>query len=150
MKCRNEITIDADREIVWQIFDNEDNLPAWQPTLKSFTHKSGIRGQPGRVAELVYADNGREIVITETLTEKRAPDFMASTCESSRSKTIVVHHFESVDTSKTRWIMYANYQFKGLFRLLGFSFLKSIDARSSDRMQRFRLFVETEQAQQEL
>ena len=143
MKIVNEVTIDADRQTVWQAFDDTDNLLKWQPTLKSFTHKSGPPGEPGAVAELVYDENGREVVMTETMTEKREPDFMAGTYDSAWSKATIVNHFETVGDSHTKWVMYANHQFKGFFKILGLFFKKSIQNRTDDWMQRFKLLVET-------
>ena len=56
MKTRLEVVIDAGRETVWRLFDDPDNLSKWQPTLKAFTPTSGIPGQPGATADLVYEE----------------------------------------------------------------------------------------------
>lgn len=146
MKTRNEITIDADRETVWREFDNADNMCEWQPTLKSFTHKSGTPGEPGAVSELVYDENGRDVTMIETMTEKRRPDFMAGSYDSAWSRAIIVNHFEAVGDEQTRWVIYANHQFKGFFRIIGLFFRKSICGRTDEWMQRFKLLVETRAA----
>ena len=146
MKTRNEITIDADRATVWREFDNPDNLGKWQPTLKSFTHQSGTAGEPGAVSELVYDENGREVAMTETMTERREPDFMAGIYDSAWSKVTIVNHFEVMGDNQTRWVIYANHQFKGFFRFLALFLRKSIRARTDDWMQRFKLLVETRAA----
>jgi uncharacterized protein YndB with AHSA1/START domain len=143
MKRRNEIVIDADRETVWQSFCNPGNRSRWQPTLKSVTHRSGTPGEPGQVAELVYVENGREVVMTETLTEKRRPDFMAGTYETAHGHATVVNHFEAIGATQTRWTVYFYHRFKGIMRLMGPLFRKSVNARTEDRMQRFRRLVET-------
>ena len=143
MKTRNEITIDADRATVWREFDNTDNLGKWQPTLKSFTHRSGTPGEPGAVSELIYDENGREVTMTETMTEKREPDFMAGTYDSAWSRVTIVNHFEAAGDKQTRWVIYANHQFKGFFRIVGLFLRKSICGRTDDWMQRFKLLVET-------
>ena len=146
MKTRNEITIDADRATVWREFDNPDNLCKWQPTLKSFAHQSGTPGEPGSVSILVYDENGRDVAMTETMTEKRAPDFMAGLYDSAWSKAIVVNHFESVEANRTRWVIHANHQFKGLFRVMALFLRRSIGRCTDDWMQRFRLLIETNAA----
>ena len=143
MKTRNEITIDADRATVWREFDNPDNLGKWQPTLKSFTHKSGTPGEPGAVSELRYDENGRDVLMTETMTEKREPDFMAGLYDSAWSKATIVNHFEAMDEQQTRWVIYANHQFKGIYKIMGLFLRKSIYGRTDDWMQRFKLLVET-------
>ena len=144
MKFRNEITIDADRETVWQAFDNPDNLSTWQPTLRSFKVRSGVAGRPGQVAELVYDEHGRRVVMTETLTEKRKPDFIAGTYDSAWSVATIVNHFETAGAGRTRWTIYANHRFKGFRRIAGFLMRKPIHARTDDWMRRFKLLVETE------
>jgi uncharacterized protein YndB with AHSA1/START domain len=144
MKTKFEVIIGADRDTVWQAFDNPDNMVKWQPTLKSFTHKSGPRGEIGSVAELVYEENGREIVMTETMTEKRKPDFMVGIYESKWGKTLIVNYFESAEGNKTRWVGHANHSFKGFMKLMSLFIHKSICKRTESDMQRFKLLVESQ------
>lgn len=146
MKLRNQITIDADPETVWQLFEDRDTLPRWQPTLRSLRHRGGPKGEPGQVTELVYEEKGREVVMTETLTEKRSPDFIAGLYESDWGHATIVNHFEAVEDGRTRWTMYANHDFKGIGGFMSFLFRRSISARTEDWMQRFKLLVETSAA----
>ena len=85
MKFRNEIVIDADQQSVWAAFDDPENIKAWQPTLESFAQKSGERGQPGSVAELVYDENGRKVRLVETITERREPHCTATASARTRA-----------------------------------------------------------------
>lgn len=143
MKTRNEITINADRETVWREFDIAENMLKWQPTLRSVKHKSGVAGEPGSVAELVYDERGREVIMMETMTEKRKPDFMAGNYESAWDNAIVVNHFEAIGDNQTRWTIFANHQFKGYMKILALFMRRSICGRTDDWMQRFKLLVET-------
>lgn len=147
MKIKNEITIDAERQTVWREFDDPDNLAQWQPTLKSLAHKSGTPGQPGAVSELVYEEDGRDVITIETITEKRAPDLMAGNYDSKRSTAIVVNHFETVGSEQTRWVVYANHHFRGIFKYVGLFLRKSISGRTDAWMQRFKLLVESRAAE---
>lgn len=144
MKLKAEIIIDADRDTVWQAFDNPDNMSKWQPTLKSFTHQSGQPGQPGAVSELVYEENGREIVMTERVSERRQPDFMAGSYESKWGTALIVNHFEKVGDKQTRWVSYWNQTFSGFLRLLTPFMRGSMRKRLDDDMQRFKFLVESE------
>ncbi len=146
MKIVSEVVIEADRETVWAAFDSADNMPKWQPDLKAFKYKSGPKGEPGSVAELVYEENGREFVLVERMTEKRKPDFMAGTYESKWSTAIIVNHFETTPEGHTRWKSYANHQFKGFMRFMALFIRKSICRRIDNDMQRFKLLVESQQA----
>jgi hypothetical protein len=148
MKFRNEIVIDADQQSVWATFHKRENMKAWQPTLEAFTSVSGENGQPGAVAELVYDENGRKVKLIETITERREPHFMAGTYESDIGSALIVNHFEDIGEGRTRWIMYGNHSFKGVFRLLGIFFAGSVRKRNEDLMNSFKLFAETQQAEQ--
>jgi len=147
MKFRHEIVIDADRQSVWSAFDDPDNMRAWQPTLQSCTQKSGEVGRPGAVAELVYDENGRKVSLIETITERREPHFMAGTYESDVGNALIVNHFEDAGDGRTRWIMYGNHSFRGMFRFLGIFVAGTIRRRNEDMMNNFKLFAETQQAE---
>jgi uncharacterized protein YndB with AHSA1/START domain len=139
--------IDADRESVWAIFDDPENMRAWQPTLESFERKSGEDGQPGAVAELVYDEKGRKVKLVETITERREPHFMAGTYESDVGNALIVNHFEDAGDGRTRWVMYANHSFRGVFRFLGIFFAGAIRRRNEEMMNNFKLFAETQRAE---
>ena len=144
MKTRHEVLIDAPRATVWAAFDDPDNMPRWQSTLKSFTPKSGTPGQPGAVSELVYDEKGRDIEMTETITERREPDFMAGIYTSKFGKTIIVNHFEDAGENQTRWVVYANHMFRGLKKLMSVFFANSIRNRTENDLERFKLLVESQ------
>ncbi len=148
MKLKYELVIDADRDTVWESFDDADNLKRWQPTLNSYRHLSGEAGRPGMVAELTYAENGRTVVMTETITERRRPDFMAGIYETDRSSALIVNTFETVDGGGTRWTAWMNMSFRGFTKLLSLFLIKSIRRRTEDDMQRFKLMVETDVAKE--
>lgn len=146
MKLKFELIIDADREAVWEAFDNADHMQRWQRTLVSYEHRSGEPGVPGSVAKLVYDVNGRRTIMTETISEHRKPVFMAGIYETSHSTTLVFNTFEQIDEQHTRWVAWTNMNFKGLMRLTSIFLIKSIRRRTEDDMQRFKLMVETDLA----
>lgn len=146
MKHKTGVLIDANRATVWRIFDDPGNMTKWQPTLRSFTHKSGTPGQPDAVSELVYDENGREIVMTETITARREPEFLGGTYESKWGTVIIFNHFEDTGDGKTRWVSNGNYIFKGFMKIMALFMRKSIFSRTDTDMNRFKLLVETEVA----
>ena len=146
MKAKFEVIVDADRNAVWDAFDNPGNIPKWQPTLKSFTHKSGTPGEVGSITELVYDENGRELVMSETITERRQPDFMAGIYATKGSKSLIVNYFETVEGNKTRWVSHANHSFSGFMKLVSPFIRKTICDRTENDMQRFKLLVESQKA----
>lgn len=143
MKHKAHVIIDADPATVWRYFDDPDNLARWQPTLRSFKQTSGERGHPDAVCELHYEEHGRKRIVTETITARREPDFLAGTRESDSGNAVVVNHFEETDDGKTRWVAYWNHAFKGLSMVTTLFTHGSIRKRTEDDMNRFKLLVET-------
>jgi len=143
VKQKAEIIINAPRDAVWAAFDNPDNMPRWQPTLESFVHKSGTPGQPGAVSELTYLENGRKIVMTETVSERREPDFLAGIYESAFATTTVVNQLEKVDEQNTKWTMWCSHRFKGFMKVMALFMGRSIRKRTEADMQRFKELVES-------
>jgi uncharacterized protein YndB with AHSA1/START domain len=146
MKLKHEIVIDASLDTVWAAFDNPDNMIRWQQNLDSFNHISGEPGQPGAVSELVYDEKGRKVVLKETVTERRQPDFLAVTYESSMGKTLVVNHFKAVDENSTRWTAWSNFTFRGVMKVMSLFVAGTIRKRAEADMERFKLMVETDRA----
>ena len=146
MKIKVEAEIRASRDFVWAVFDNPDNLPRWQPTLESFTHQTGEAGQPGASSELVYNENGKKITMTETVTERRKPQFMAGIYESARTTSLIVIHLEEIDDNTTRFVSYTNMKFKGIMRILSVFVGNSVRIRAEADLNRFKLLVETDAA----
>ena len=147
MKLRFDIEIGADVATVWDAFDDPDNLPRWQDSLLSFSPLSGTPGRPGAVAELVYQEGGRAITLTETVMERREPDFRACSYDSAQGTTLIVNHFESIGEARTRWSAWYNYTFTGVARFLGVFRKGRIRARTEQDMQRFKLMVESDCAE---
>jgi 8-oxo-dGTP pyrophosphatase MutT (NUDIX family)/uncharacterized protein YndB with AHSA1/START domain len=139
MKLKFETVIDASPETVWAAFDNRDNMARWQQNLQSFNHVSGEPGQPGAVSELRYDEKGKEVILTETITERREPDFLAGTYDSPMGKTLIVNHFETVDENSTRWTSWCNFTFKGFMKVMSLFVSGMIRKRTEADMERFRI-----------
>jgi hypothetical protein len=146
MKLKFEQIIDADLQTVWAAFDNPHNMARWQQNLASWMHKSGTRDQPGAVAELIYKEGKREVVLIETVTEKRQPDLFAGTYESAYGTTLIVNHFSAIDKETTRWSCWCNFSFRGIMKFLSLFLAGSIRKRTAGDMERFKLLVETDAA----
>jgi hypothetical protein len=128
MKFRHEIVINADQDAVWAAFEDPENIK-------------------GTVAKLVYEENGRKIMLTETITERREPHFLAGTYESPTGSALIVNHFEDAGDGRTRWAMYGNHSFKGILRVIGIFFAGSIRKRNEEMMNNFKLLAETKRAE---
>ena len=146
MKLNFEQTIDASLKTVWAAFNTSSNKKRWQQNFESYTHMSGDPGQPGAISELIFNENGKMMVINETIMESREPDFLSAKYESKYSSTIIVNHFESIDENTTRWTAWCNFAFKGFMKIMALFIAGKIRKRTEDDMHRFKLLVETDEA----
>lgn len=148
MKLTYEVVIEADRRAVWALFDDRDKLQRWQPALQSVRHVSGEPGRPGAVTELTYNEGVRKVVVTETITERRQPDFVAATYAAPYGVSLIVNRFEETDGDATRWSVWCNTRFRGLMKAMALFIGGSLRRRTESDMQRFKLLVESEAATQ--
>ncbi len=149
MKLKFETVIDASVNTVWAAFDDPGNMPRWQQNLESFNHISGEPGQPGAMSELKYDEKGKEVVLRETITERRDPTFLAGAYESPMGKTVIVNHFEAVDENSTCWTSWCNFTFQGFMKIMSLLVHSIIRKRTEADMDRFKLMVETDLANDE-
>lgn len=146
MKLNYEITIDAGLDEVWAAFDNAGNMARWQQNFHSYTPVSGRPGEPGSVAELIFDEKGKKVVLRETITERREPNFLAGSYESKHGTTIIVNHFEAIDLNATRWSSWCNFTLTGFMKFMSLVVRGVIRKRTERDMQRFKLMVESDEA----
>ena len=137
-----EFVLERNRAAVWKAFDNPDNMKKWQPTLVSFEPVSGTPGQPGAVSRLTYREGKRTMVLTETITLRREPEEFAGTYDSGMAVNAIHNRFEAAGPDQTRWIMTADFQFRGFWRLLGPLFKGPIRKRTIQDLSRFKQKLE--------
>jgi hypothetical protein len=89
-------------------------------------------------------DEGRWLV-----TDKRRPAFIAGKYVTDASTAVVVNHFEEVSPKQTKWVVFANYRFKGTMKFLALFGSGKIRDRTVANMERFKLFVETQVANEQ-
>jgi len=146
MKFSSSVDISVGRETAWSAYEDRATLPDWQPTLRSVEHRSGEPGQPGAVTEFTYDEGGRRVIMLQTVTECRRPDFRASGNETAGARMLVVDTFETLADGRTRWTSWVRITFMGAMRVLALFRLNSIRKRVESDMQRFKLLVETRAA----
>ena len=146
MKKKFEIEIDAGIDTVWSAFTNRDNMHRWVQNFRSIETTSGDAGQPGARANVVFDENGKRVVLEETITERRENAFLASTYEAPHGTTHIVNHFEAVGGVRTRWTSWCHFTFRGFMKILSIVMAGAIRRRTEGDMARFKLMVETEEA----
>lgn len=104
MKYQVEILIDKPLDQVVALFDDPDNLGAWQPGFQSWEQLSGEHGQPGMQTRLVYLNGKRRVEMIETLEVYDLPREFTATFEAPGMKMRVQSLFEAVGEQQTRWV----------------------------------------------
>ena len=146
MKLNFEIEIDAAIDDVWAAFTNPDNMGRWMQNFESFRTVSGEPGQPGAVAEVTFNEKGKQVVLKETVSERRDPDFLARSYEADHGTTHIVNHFETIDDNRTKWTSWCRFSFTGIMRFLAIFIAGAIRKRTEGDMNRFKLMVESDLA----
>lgn len=118
MKLDFELTLNAPRDEVWDAFVNPDNLPLWQPSLVRFEHLTGTLGQPGSTYRAMFTEGRQTIEMTETIDRRREPEEFVGHYETTHGTNTVSNRFESLGRDQTRWVVAAEFQFRGLVRRL--------------------------------
>ena len=141
MKYTCELTINLPRDEVIALFDDQDNLPKWQPGLQSFEHLSGEPGQPGAKSRLLYDEGRRKIEMIETIIVRDLPETFSGTYEAKGVWNEITNHF-FVEDGQTRWVMDSDFRFSG-FMLLMLIFMRgAFRKQTMQTMQRFKDFAE--------
>ena len=147
MKNHAEIVIDAAPLAVWTAFHDVALRPRWQSAVKRLEIVAGTPGETGFSAKRFGAD-GDGIGI-ESLTESRRGDFAALLIESDQESVLEVHRFEDMGNARTRWSAWARTRFHGLRRVTALFGASALRESLANDMQRLKLLVESQQAQDE-
>jgi uncharacterized membrane protein len=138
-----ETELDRTIDVVWRAYQNPENLQRWMPTLTSFQPVSGTPGQPGAVSRLVFVENGRSIVMDETVVARQEPYQFSARFDTEHGSNIITSSFESLAGGRTKWNLDADFQFKGFLRLISFLFKGMIRKRLNDDCARFKEKLES-------
>ncbi|MBS1795073.1 MAG: SRPBCC family protein [Acidobacteria bacterium] len=77
LENKTRIEIDKPRELVWNYFVDEGKMSEWMPNLKQIELVGGRRHEVGSRYRMTFEENGRRVVMEETLTEFRPNELFA-------------------------------------------------------------------------
>lgn len=139
-----ELILDRDVETVWRAMTRQGNLQKWQPTLKSYEHKSGTPGEVGSTALLTYEEGGRPLVMTETIKVRDCPRESTGVYDTGNATSMTLRNrMAPVDDSKTRWTVEADFRCRGIFWLLSFLLGGMVKRRVRADLDRFKAALES-------
>ncbi len=139
-----EIEIDLPRERVIELFDDPGNMVKWQKGLQSFERLSGVPGEVGAKAKLVYLNGKRRFEMIETVIERNLPDQFDGRYEWRGGRNTVRNRFIELGQRRTKWkstclLEFDSFMmkamgllFRGIFRKQAMGVLRSFKAYAED------------------
>ena len=138
-----EIELNQPRARVVELFDDADNLGAWQPGYLGMKHVGGEEGKAGAQYELRYLHGKREIPMLETIEVHNLPDEFSAVYDAKGMKMKVTNKFEEVGEGKTRMIVESEAEVSGiLMKLIALIMPGCFKKQSWKYMENFKAFVE--------
>jgi ligand-binding SRPBCC domain-containing protein len=131
------VTINKPRDVVWAYFINQKNLKDWLPNVKSIENISGEPMTAGSKFKMTFEENGREIVMTETMTEVKEKEVFAFILENevikANDRITFIDKGNQTEVVENNTFEGGNIFWKSLFALMKSSFQKNSQA-SYDRL----------------
>lgn len=143
MKYTVELEINQPRDRVAELFDNQDNLGAWQPGFVSLEHLEGDPGKPGAKSKLLYKNKGRDVEMIETIIELKMPEVFRATFEAPGMVMTVENILEEIDANTTRLISNNEAELSGIMMKLMALLMPGCFKRESTKfLMHFKAFAE--------
>lgn len=143
MKFKLETTINKPRLVVWQAFDNIENMQKWQPALTNHELLSGTLGRPGAVSKLTYKEGAREFTLIEKVTHRNEPSEFDGVYENDFADNLIKNKFIEQGKDQTLWVVETEFKFKTLvMKIMGNVLKKNYVKRTERDMQRFKEMAE--------
>ena len=142
MKYEVEIKIDRSREEVVSVFQDPDQIKAWQPSFRSLEVIEGEPGATGSKTRLVYERRGKETEMIETITNNSLPERFESIYEAKGVKNIHENRFAE-DRGSTRWYVETEFQFSGFMKIVALFLRKAFPKETRSSMELLKQYVES-------
>lgn len=142
MQYSNEIEIHLPLEKTVALFDNPEHLKEWMPGLISFEAISGVPGQPGARAKLIFRMGKRMMEMTETVTVRNLPDEFSGTYEMKNVYNEVKNKFTEIGPDITKYTTESTFRFSGIMRFFSLFMKSTFKKTSQNYLLRFKQFAE--------
>lgn len=142
MKYTITVEIKAPRQKVVEHFQNEQDLPKWQPEMISIETLSGEKGQKGAKAEMKFKFKNREVTMLETILDNNLPETFDAYYEAKGAKNWVRNTFRIVDENTTRWQLDSEFKCSGMLKLMAWIFPSMFKNATTKSMNLFKQLAE--------
>ena len=108
-KFTSEILIKKPRNIVVEVFSNEEHFPNYQEGFIRIERLHGSAGQQGSTARIYYHMRGTDIVLKETVLKNNLPFNFAATYEHKHMDNHMVSRFDDLGDNSTLYTAEVEY-----------------------------------------
>src|SRR3990172_2447569 len=88
------VTVNAPASKTFAVFNNPENMGKWMGSFKSIRNISGAENEPGSKWELIFDENGSDLVMIETVTAFEQDKLFAFEIDDSFAKFNISIRFE--------------------------------------------------------
>ncbi len=145
MKYTCETTINLPRNRVAELYNDPDNLPKWQPGLRSFDLISGEYATEGSKSKIVYQMGKRELEMIETLEVYNLPEEFTALYETKGVWNRNQNRFIDLGDS-TEWVMDCEFRCDGFLKIMAFLMPGMFKKQTNKMMADFKAFAEAQGA----
>lgn len=142
LTTETRVTINKPRSVVWKYFTDQSKLKEWLPNVKSIENISGEPMTAGSKFKMTFDEDGREIVMTETMTEVKENEVFAFTLENevitANDRIIFIDKGDKTEVVETDTFSGGNLFWRSLFALMKSNFEKN----SAESYQRLKTNIE--------
>ncbi|WP_411732829.1 SRPBCC family protein [Paeniglutamicibacter sp.] len=142
MEFTQQLTVKVPRSRFIELFDDPENLKAWQPGLISFEGLTGTPGQPGSTSRLVYKQGKGTMEMIETVTRRDLPEAFDGTYDAKGMHNVFRNEFHDLDGTATRWVAHNVFDFTGFMRIVALLFGPVVKKQNLKTMTAFKDFAE--------
>jgi ligand-binding SRPBCC domain-containing protein len=129
LTSETRVTINKPRDVVWAYFVDQKNLSNWLPKVKSIENISGEPMTAGSKFKMTFEEDGREIVMTETMTEVKDKEVFAFILENeimkANARLTFIDKGDSTEVVENNTFEGGNIFWKSLFVLMKSSMAKN-------------------------
>jgi len=143
MRYTCEVTIDKPREEVQALFDNPENMLIWQPTLKKYEVVEGNKHEDGVKSKFTYDQNGKEVILYETVEKFNYPDQMIAIYEADKMWNRCVNDLIDLG-DKTIWRIDSEFIGSGFMKVVCFLGKSMFVKQTMKDLNAFKVFAESQ------
>lgn len=144
MIINTQVKVFKPRDVVWDYFNNPQNVTEWVTGLKEYQPTTGEHGKAGSKAKLTFKERDRKIVMSEEILVSKPPSEHTAKFSSKDLDMIINYQFDDDGKETTTLTCSSEYKFRSLLlKVVSKLFLRSkLKDRQQQDLKNFKELVE--------